>query len=601
VSKYWNIKSFLIDKDMVKKYAVCLAILSFCLLASCGNKPLSTTSVRELQPNEVQNRKLSIVEKLKESAHLPIEERIAIYHKLKKENLALYDFANETELTLYGYSFLWGNNLVDAIAIFELIISEFPNSANAYDSMGEAYLVAKDSIKALQYYEKSLLMDPDNFLAEDVIKQIKHPNLKPLTAKEKFIKVYAQSDYIADLQQLGEKLLAIHPQALKFITKEQFWSNIESKKSLISEKTTYAEFAWHCNAIIASIGCSHTGSSTTHNEFSVLPVEKSFPLKIRLVDKQLFVVHPMNNSDRVKVKDEILSINGIETADFLSDIYEHIPAQAHIKTFKTHYFNTYFAALIPYSLGLPNAFEIVVKGSNESIKLHKAKSMATELYDPSLNSCLKDLCLESIDGNTSIMTISSFNYYEWNNYPVFKSFIDSSMDILSNRKVKNLIIDVRHNRGGSWYPSIYLLQHLMDRSFIYYSKSEFKGKTNKLYGEEVIYPLEKRFKGNVYFLIDGNGNSTTGHFMSIVKSHKLGTIIGEELGSNQFCTAGQTMFRLRNTELVVAAANNTHISSATSLPDDKGILPDFYVTQSIDDYLKKVDAVKNYTLKLIRE
>jgi hypothetical protein len=61
---------------------------------------------------------------------------------------------------------------------------------------------------------------------------------------------------------LGQKLLAIHPHALKFITKDQFLKNIESKKSLITEKTTYAEFAWHCNAIIASIGCSHTASST---------------------------------------------------------------------------------------------------------------------------------------------------------------------------------------------------------------------------------------------------------------------------------------------------------------------------------------------------
>ena len=38
-----------------------------------------------------------------------------------------------------------------------------------------------------------------------------------------------------------------------------------------------------------------------------------------------------------------------------------------------------------------------------------------------------------------------------------------------------------------------------------------------------------------------------------------------------------------------------------SLRDEIGILPDFFVTQSIDDYLNKVDAVKNYTLKLIRK
>jgi C-terminal processing protease CtpA/Prc len=309
----------------------------------------------------------------------------------------------------------------------------------------------------------------------------------------------------------------------------------------------------------------------------------------------------MNNADKVKVKDEILSINGVETAKLMSDISDHIVAQAHIQTYKTQHFNTYFAALIPYALSLPKTFEIVVKGNSSPIKLHKAQKMATELYDSSINSCSNDLCLEVLDEKTAVLTISSFNYYEWNNYPVFKTFIDSSMNVIHHKKIKNLIIDVRYNRGGSQYPSIYLLQHLMDKPFTYYSKAEFEGKTDILYGEEVIYPLENRFKGKVYFLIDGNGNSTTGHFMSLVKTHNLGTIIGEELGSNQFCTAGQTMFRLKNTKLVVSSANNTHISTATKLPDEIGILPNFFVTQSIDDYSNKVDAVKNYTLKLIRK
>ncbi|MBK7438702.1 MAG: hypothetical protein IPI77_18615 [Saprospiraceae bacterium] len=103
--------------------------------------------------------------------------------------------------------------------------------------MGEAYLQAKDSTKALQYYEKSLQMNPDNFNAEDVIQKIKFPNIKPLTAQEKFAKIYSQKDYLEDLDQLGQRLLAVHPHPLKFITKDQFLRNIESKKSLINEKT----------------------------------------------------------------------------------------------------------------------------------------------------------------------------------------------------------------------------------------------------------------------------------------------------------------------------------------------------------------------------
>jgi tetratricopeptide (TPR) repeat protein len=588
---------------MTREYSFLLGVSICLLVASCGKKAISSSILSQSTQIET-TKKSSIVEKLKENAQLPVEERIALYYDLRKQDSAMYDFGNETELTLYGYSLLWNNNVKDAIAIFGLVIAEFPNSANAYDSMGEAYLVAGDSIRSLQFYERSLKMNPDNYHAEDVIQSIRYPQIKPLTAKQKFSKIYSKKEYIADLDQLGQKLLSVHPHPLKFISRDQFLRNIEIQKSLITDSTTYAEFAWQCNAIIASIGCSHTSASTLPTDypiFSMLPVENSFPMQVRWVDSHLVVVNPMRNADRVSVKDEILSINGMESSKLMSDIFEHIVSQANIQTSKVNHFNTFFAALIPYALGLPSAFEIRVRNGNGEIQLHKARELAFELYDPSVTNCAKDLCLEILDKRTAVLTISSFNYYEWNNFPVFKSFLDSSMRVIENRKIQNLIIDVRHNSGGSQYPSIYLLQHLMNKPFTYYSKAEFAGKTDVLYGEETIYPLEKRFEGKVYFLMDGNGKSTTGHFMSVAKANKLGTIIGEELGSNQFCTAGQLLCRLSNTKLVVSIANNTHVSTATMFPEDRGILPDFFVNQGLGDYLNRVDAVKNYTLRLIRK
>jgi hypothetical protein len=50
----------------------------------------------------------------------------------------------------------------------------------------------KIALKHFKYYEKSFLMNPDNFYAEDVIQKIKFPNIKPLTAQEKFSKVYSK-------------------------------------------------------------------------------------------------------------------------------------------------------------------------------------------------------------------------------------------------------------------------------------------------------------------------------------------------------------------------------------------------------------------------
>ena len=89
--------------------------------------------------------------------------------------------------------------------------------------------------------------------------------------------------------------------------------------------------------------------------------------------------------------------------------------------------------------------------------------------------------------------------------------------------------------------------------------------------------------------------------MSLVKDLDLGTLVGEELGSNQFCSAGGKTCRLLYTKLVYSIANNTHETTATTLPDETGILPDYYVTQNIDEYLNNEDAVKEFTLELIEK
>jgi tetratricopeptide (TPR) repeat protein len=587
----------------IRVNTICLIVLSCCWLFASGLNLNKNTgdSVGDSRGNIAKKGKLSIVQKLKEIDHLPVEERIALYYKLKKESPEAYDFENETGLTLYGYALMWRNKLTDAIEIFKLIVSEFPNSSNAYDSLGEGYLKNGNEKLSLVNYQKSLELNPENFNAEDQIERIKYPNRIPEKPAEKFIKIFTPEEYKADLDQLGKTLIKVHPNTLKFISREAFWKNVEGKKALITDKTTYGEFVWHCSEIIASIGCSHTDMGGFYFENEMLPLLLRFPLQTRWVNNQLFVIDQLNNTGKVKIKDEILSVNGIAVSKLINDTYKHISSQAFIKTTKKHFFNTWSTAMIPYALGFPETYKIVVRGVKDPIVLNKAETFKDPFKDPSIKHCDTNLCFEVLDDNkTAILNIASFNYYPWDNLSVFKEFIDRNFKEINKKGIKNLIIDVRFNGGGSQQSSIYLLRYLVDKPFTYYSNSQFKGKIEKIDGEEVVAPFENRFRGKLYFMMDGNGKSTTGHFMSLVKVLKLGTIVGEELGSNQFCSAGQTICRLSHTKLEYYVADNTHESTATSLPDEIGILPDHYVTQSIDDYLGKIDPVKEYTIKLAK-
>ncbi|SEQ17359.1 Tetratricopeptide repeat-containing protein [Neolewinella agarilytica] len=585
----------------MRHYYLTLLLLSLIILPGCALKqntvPDAAVTEVESQPTALA----SIAEVLKANDHRPVAERIALYRQLRKEQPEAYNFWNQDELTMYGYGLLWGEKTTEAIEVFKLMVAEFPNTANNYDSLGEAYLANGDEEKALVNYQKALKMDPDNFNAEDIVYRLRHPGFVPETDEEKFAKVYTAAEYSADLDQLAARLLKVHPNALKFISAEDFRSLIEQKKALMTDQTTYAEFRWHCAEIIASVNCSHTSMGRFSLESKMLPTALRFPVQTRLVDGQLFVVDPMGNDDRLAVKDEILSVNDIPVASLLKDIYRRIPSQGYVETTKRHEFNFWGTGMIAYAMNFPQTYEVTVKGKSTSIVLSPAKEIRNHFGNPAIKGCGEPLCYEVLeDGKSAVLTVLSFNFYPWNNLDVFEAFMDKTFRKIAADGIEQLIIDLRYNGGGSSESSIYLLRHLMQKPFTYYSRAEYEGKQKPAAGESVQLPFDTTFQGKLYFLIDGIGNSTTGHFMSLAQKWELGTIIGEELGSNQFCSAGQTVCRLSNTKVLYYVANNTHVSTATSLPDETGILPDHYVSQSIDDYLNEIDTVLEFAIGLTR-
>ena len=61
----------------------------------------------------------------------------------------------------------------DAIEIFKLNVSAFPNSSNVYDSLGEAYMTAGEKEPAISNYERSLELNPSNAGAVEARKRLR--------------------------------------------------------------------------------------------------------------------------------------------------------------------------------------------------------------------------------------------------------------------------------------------------------------------------------------------------------------------------------------------------------------------------------------------
>ncbi|MCK4755020.1 MAG: hypothetical protein KAS58_07290, partial [Calditrichia bacterium] len=81
-----------------------------------------------------------------------ISEVLVQYNKLKEENPDLYIFS-ESQLNAYGYYLLQKNQIKEAIEIFKLNIIEYPESPNAYDSLGDGYDADNQLVLASKNYE----------------------------------------------------------------------------------------------------------------------------------------------------------------------------------------------------------------------------------------------------------------------------------------------------------------------------------------------------------------------------------------------------------------------------------------------------------------
>ena len=62
--------------------------------------------------------------------------------------------------------------MADALEIFKLNVHLFPKSANAFDSLGEIYAESGDIKLAIQNYEQSLKLNPQNRNAEVQLKNL---------------------------------------------------------------------------------------------------------------------------------------------------------------------------------------------------------------------------------------------------------------------------------------------------------------------------------------------------------------------------------------------------------------------------------------------
>jgi CubicO group peptidase (beta-lactamase class C family) len=98
---------------------------------------------------------------------------LARYAELKKAGASSPYLLDENTLIRLGYQLLSSGQTAPAIQTFQQEVRDYPQFWNAYDSLGEAYLKAGEKDLAIENYEKSLQLNPQNQNGVETLKKIR--------------------------------------------------------------------------------------------------------------------------------------------------------------------------------------------------------------------------------------------------------------------------------------------------------------------------------------------------------------------------------------------------------------------------------------------
>ena len=101
-----------------------------------------------------------------------IQSAIEQYWAMKQTSVPQF-IPNENTLLIFSYFLAGVNQPEDALKVMKMEVQEYPAFWNAYDSLAELYAMVGEKELAIQNYEKSVQINPDNWHAVENLKKLK--------------------------------------------------------------------------------------------------------------------------------------------------------------------------------------------------------------------------------------------------------------------------------------------------------------------------------------------------------------------------------------------------------------------------------------------
>jgi hypothetical protein len=255
---------------------------------------------------------------------------------------------------------------------------------------------------------------------------------------------------------------------------------------------------------------------------------------------------------------------------------------------------------------------------------------------------------KQLNPSTGILTIHTFDIGDEKTieHKTYRHFLDSIFLNVKTQGIKNLIVDIRNNGGGNDPNDLVTYSYLTNRIFQenkqawisfkkiplmkYYNIGIPKfirplvvGKYNKEFQKnfpkeqngkffqddnsddhKIRKPNQNAFNGNIYLLISPKVASAGSLFAAMVSGNENTTTIGEETLGGYYGHNGHSplSYKLPKSKIVLTFSVVNLEQDVPKKENQKygsGIIPNYEITQTFDDFLKNIDTQLNFTLELL--
>lgn len=412
-----------------------------------------------------------------------------------------------------------------------------------------------------------------------------------------------------DLALFHELLQKEHAGLYRYKSKPAIDHLFDSCAAATDQALTQLEFARTIMFIISSIQDGHTRSSVFGLLMNYYADRKLFPLYPYFTEDKTYVL--CGNITTLPPETEIIAVDGHTMGDLKKEIFKYFPSDGSIETKKMLELNDgAFPILYSWLFGEKDSFNVqyLLNGETFSttIPARQQKDLGCDFKKkPSVK---KPLQLDMLSETAALLTVKRFIPDKQNGMTLnFREFMDSAFNEIGNRKIQDLVIDLRWNGGGEDNLGALLYAYLTAEPFRYFASKETTARTvtvqeNPLLGLQ--QPMTNNYKGRVYLLVNGSSFSTTADFCATVRSNQRGKFIGEETGGGYYGnTSGSSVTnKLPGSQISVTIPQYKYVNAVKEAKyPDRGTLADYVVMPTIKEVIRQEDVQMRFVMELINK